>query len=160
MKKILVVDLAICSLWMLSVFGGRGSWTQPLFIIAVLSVLFRLVVSFSLYYQERRSWLPLGVFALMTYFLVCEGDMSVGTIVKYFFFLTGMEYSHEMGIALAMFLLFWLFVAPFLYFLCFLWEWRRAELMWKELLGGVLWHDRLTKTCSAILAVMLLTFLS
>lgn len=160
MKKILVVDLAICSLWMLSVFGGRGSWTQPLFMVAVFSVLVRLVVSFSLYYQERRSWLPLGVFALMTYFLVCEGDMSVGTIVKYFFFLTGMEYSHEMGIALAMFLLFWLFVAPFLYFLSFLWEWRREELMWKELLGGVFWHDRLTKTCSAILAVMLMTFLT
>ena len=95
MKKILVVDLAICSLWMLSVFGGRGSWTQPLFIIAVLSVLFRLVVSFSLYYQERRSWLPLGVFALTTSFFVYEGDMTVTTIAKCFFFLPGMDYCRE-----------------------------------------------------------------
>lgn len=160
MKKVLVVDLAICSLWMLSVFGGRGCWTQPLFIVAVLSVLFRLVVSFSLYYQERRSWLPLGVFALMTSLSVYEGDMSVGSIAKYFFFLTGMEYSKVVGIYITICLILLIFVAPFVYFLSFLWEWRRAELMWKELLGGVLWHDRLTKTCSAILAVMLLTFLT
>lgn len=145
---------------MLIVFGGRGCWSQPLFIIAVLSVLFRLVVSFSLYYQERRSWLPLGVFALMTSLLVYEGDMSVASVAKYFFFLTGMEHNKVAGIYMTVCSILLIFVAPFLYFLCFLWEWRRTELTWKELLGGVLWHDRLTKTCSAILAVMLLTFLT
>lgn len=160
MKKLLFVDLAICSLWMLSVFGGRGCWIQPLFVVAVLSVLFRLIVSFSLYYQERRSWLPLGIFALTTSFLVYEGDMTVMTIAKFFFFLPGMEYCREKSIALTKCSFLWIFVAPFIYYLTFWWKYKRTELTWKELLGGMLWHDRLTKTCSAILAVMLLTFLT
>lgn len=160
MKKLLFVDLTICSLWMLCVFGGRGSWTQPLFVISVLSVLIRLVVSFSFYYQEKRSWLPLGVFAMLMTSLVYEKGMSIGVIAKYFFFLTGWEYNKEVGIALTMCMGLWIFVAPFIYYLTFWWKCKRTELTWKELLGGVLWHDRLTKTCSAILAVMLMTFLT
>ena len=117
MKKLLFVDLAICSLWMLCVFGGRGSWTQPLFVVSVLSVLIRFVVSFSFYYQEKRSWLPLGVFAMLMTSLVYEKGMSIGVIVKYFFFLTGWEYCKEVGIALTMCMGLWIFVAPFIYYL-------------------------------------------
>jgi len=57
--RLLFVDLAICSLWMLSALGGRDSWVQSLCALSVLGVMTRFVVSFSLYFQEKHSWLPL-----------------------------------------------------------------------------------------------------
>ena len=63
--KLLLLDLSICSLWMLSMLGGRDSWFHPAFAFSVLGITMRFVVSFSLYFQEKRSWLPLGIFALL-----------------------------------------------------------------------------------------------
>ena len=159
-KKLLFVDLAICSLWMLSALGGRDSWEQPVFALSVLGVMTRFVVSFSLYYQEKRSWLPLGIFALLTGSLVYSENISIGTIASYFFFLTGLEYNKVMKNALGMGLFLWVFIAPYVYVLFSLGKLRRTDLSWKKLLGGILWQDRLTKTCSAILAIMLLAFLT
>ena len=52
-SKLLFFDLAICSLWMLSMFGWRGSWAYTALPFIVLEVLFRIVLSFSLHL--RRS---------------------------------------------------------------------------------------------------------
>ena len=46
-SKLLFFDFAICALWMLSMFGGRGSWAYPTFLFVILEVLYRLVNSFS-----------------------------------------------------------------------------------------------------------------
>ena len=54
-SKLLFFDLAICSVWMLSMFGGRGSWAYPTFLFVILEVLYRLVISFSLAHKEKRS---------------------------------------------------------------------------------------------------------
>lgn len=158
--KLLCIDLAICSLWMLSALSGRNGWDEPFFVISVLGVLVRLVVSFSLYYQEKRSWLPLGIFALLTGLMVFGGDVSIGTIASYFFYLSGLENVSVIKDILAISLFLWIFVLPYLYMISLVGKLRRTELTWKELLGGILWHDRLTKTCSAILAVMFLAFLT
>jgi len=161
-KKLLIVDLAICSLWMLSALFGRVDWVQPVFALSVLGVMTRFVVSFSLYYQEKHSWLPLCIFALLTGSLVYEEriGIGIGTITSYFFCLTGLEYNKLVRGLLGMGLFLWVFVAPYVYVLFSLEKLRRTDLSWKELIGGILWHDRLTKTCSAILAIMLLAFLT
>ena len=159
-SKLLLLDLSICSLWMLSLLGGRDGWFYPAFAFSVLGVMMRFVASFSLYYQEKRSWLPLGIFALLSGVLVYFENITIGTIASYFFCLTGLEYSKVVKNTIGICLFFWIFAAPFVYALFSLGKLRRTDLTWKDLLGAILWRDRMTKTCSAILGVMFLTFLT
>ena len=159
-SKLLLLDLSICSLWMLSLLGGRVGWFYPVFAFSVLGVMMRFVVSFSLYFQEKRSWLPLGIFALLSGVLVYYEDITIGTIASYFFCLTGLEYNKVVKNALGIGLFFWIFAAPFVYALFSLGKLRRTDLTWKDLLGAILWHDRMTKTCSAILSVLFMAFLT
>lgn len=158
--KLLLLDLSICSLWMLSLFGGRGGWFYPAFAFSFLGVMMRFVVSFSIYFQEKRSWLPLGIFALLSSVLVYFEDITIGAIPSYFFCLTGLEYTKVVKNALGIGLFFWIFAAPFVYTLFSLGKLRRTDLTWKDLLGAILWHDRMTKTCSAILGVLFMAFLT
>ena len=159
-SKLLLLDLSICSLWMLSLLGGRDGWFYPAFAFSVLGVMMRFVASFSLYYQEKRSWLPLGIFALLSGVLVYFENITIGTIASYFFCLTGLEYSKVVKNTIGICLFFWIFAAPFVYALFSLGKLQRTDLTWKDLLGAILWRDRMTKTCSAILGVMFLTFLT
>lgn len=60
--KLLLLDLSIFSVWMLSLLCGRDGWYYPAIAFAVLGVMMRFVVSFSLYFREKRVWLPLCLF--------------------------------------------------------------------------------------------------
>ena len=48
-SKLLFFDLAICSVLMLSLFGGRMSWTHPALLLFALAIVLRFIVSYSLY---------------------------------------------------------------------------------------------------------------
>ena len=162
-SKVLLLDLCICSLWMLSLLFGRGSnWSMPAFAFIALGVMLRLVVAFSLYYQEKRSWLPLSLFGVLTGVLASVNMLGIDTIADYFFCLTSLNYSNAIKGIWGIGLFLWLFVAPFVCYalLFFRKKLIRSELKWKELIGGILWYDRLTKTCSAVIALMLLAFLA
>ena len=162
-SRLLFIDLAICSVWMLSMFGGRGSWAYPTFIFVVLEVLYRLVISFSLANMEKRSWLPLLIFVPLIAMSVLVGVYDgISEFIYRIFELTKLEYNVALKYVLGGFLLLWLFVLPFVYYLYQLFRKQlvQTELTWKELVGGVLWHGRLERTCSAILMVMLVTFLT
>lgn len=159
-SKLLFLDLSICSLWMLSLLGGRGGWYYPAIAFTVLGVMMRFVVLFSLYYQEKRSWLPLGLFALLAGLMAYTENLGVGTIPSYIFCLTNLEYSKVLKSILGICLFLWVYVAPFVFMLLCMKKLRRTDLTWMELTGGVLWHDRLTKTCSAVLGIMLFAFLT
>ena len=162
-SKLLFVDLAICSVWMLSMFGGRGSWAYPTFLFVVLEVLYRLVISFSLTHNEKRSWLPLLIFVPLIAMSVWVGVYNgIGDIIYRIFDLTKLEYNVALKYALGGFLMLWLFVLPYVYYLYLLFRKQlvRTELTWKELVGGILWHGRLERTCSAMLMIMLVAFLT
>ena len=162
-SKLLFFDLAICALWMLSMFGGRGSWAYTALPFIVLEVLYRLVISFSLAHKEKRSWLPLLIFVPLIVMSVYVGVYNgVGDIICRVSDLTGLEYNVALKYALGGFLMFWLFVLPYVYYLYLLFRKKqeRTELTWKELVGGILWHDRRERTCSAILMIMLVAFLT
>ena len=75
-SKLLLIDLAICSVWMLSMFGGWGNWANPIFLFILLEVLFRIVISFALAHKEKRSWLPLLIFVPLIALSVV-GGMSI-----------------------------------------------------------------------------------
>lgn len=88
-SKLLFFDLAICALWMLSMFGGRGSWAYTALPFIVLEVLYRLVISFSLAHKEKRSWLPLLIFVPLIVMSVYVGVYNgVGEIIYRIFDLT------------------------------------------------------------------------
>ena len=162
-SKLLFFDLAICALWMLSMFGGRGSWAYTALPFIVLEVLYRLVISFSLAHKEKRSWLPLLIFVPLIVMSVYVGVYNgVGEIIYRIFDLTKLEYNVALKYALGGFLMFWLFVLPYVYYLYLLFRKQlvRTELTWKELVGGILWHGRLERTCSAILMILLVAFLT
>ena len=162
-SKLLFFDLAICALWMLSMFGGRGSWAYAALPFIVLEVLYRFVISFSLAHKEKRSWLPLLIFVPLIVMSVYDGVYNgVGNIICRVSDLTGLEYNATLKYTLGGFLMLWIFVVPYIWYAVLLFKKQlvRTELTWKELVGGILWHRHLERTCSAILMIQLLAFLT
>ena len=164
-NKVLFFDLAICSVWMLSIFGGRVSWSYPPFFVAALAVMFRIVASYSLYhYKEVRSWLPLGMVLLLTGMFMSSGIRYYrgGDILNCILEHNALEYGSILEYILYYSLFGWLLMFPCAYYLFLLIrkQLNRTELTWKDLLGGVLWHGRLEKASSAIMMVMLVSLLA
>ena len=164
MKSILFyLDLIICSVWMLFVFGRYGGWAIPVAAICLPAVFYRFVLAFSLSKNEVRSWLPLLIYAPLSVWIVFSGyDISVSQISDYFFHLTNLEHNDFIHGIIKNFFLFWLFALPYLYYLFLLIRKKtlRTELTWIELIGAILWHDKQTKIISAILMVMLIAFIT
>ena len=162
-SKLLLFDLAIVSVWMLSMFGGRGSWMHVTLCFVVLEVLFRFVLSFSLYHQEKRTWIPLLINVPLVGMSVVVGIYNgIGEIIYRIFDLTKLEYNVVLKYALGGFLMLWVYAVPYVVYFILLIRKKleRTELTWKELLGGILWHGRLEKTASAMLMIMLFSFLT
>ena len=86
---------------------------------------------------------------------------GVGDIICRGSDLTGLEYNATLKYALGGFLMLWLFVVPYIGYAVLLFKKQLVltELTCKELMGGILWHGRLERTCSAILMILLVTFL-
>lgn len=161
--KLLYLDLIICSVWMLFVYGRYGGWPIPVAAICLPAVFYRFVLAFSLSKNEVRSWLPLLIYAPLSLWIVFSGyDISVGQIGDYFFHLTQIEHNDLIHGIIKDFFLFWLFALPYLYYLFLLIrkETLRTELTWPELIGAILWRDKQAKTISAILMVMLVAFIT
>ena len=59
MRKILLeIDLAICSLWTIAALGSRIAWVAtPATWIVMLLIMSRLLLSFTLYHREKKSWI-------------------------------------------------------------------------------------------------------
>lgn len=161
--KLLYLDLIICSVWMLFVFGRYGGWAIPVAAICLPAVFYRFVLTFSLSKKEVRSWLPLLIYAPLSLWIVFGGyDISVSQIGDYFFHLTHIEHNDFAYGIIKIFFLFWLFALPYLCYLFLLIrkETLRTELTWPELIGAILWRDKHTKIISAILMLTLIAFIT
>ncbi len=162
-SKFYFLDLAIFSLWLLSMFGGRHNWAYSSLPFVILEVMYRLVLSFSLYHKERRSWLPLLIFVPLMVMSVVVGIYNgIGDIIERVFEITKLEYNVVMKYTMGGFLLLWIFVVPYIWYLILLFKKQLAntDLTWTELIGGILWHGSLEKTCSAMMMVLLVVFLT
>ena len=161
--KLQYLDLIICSVWMLFVFGRYGGWAIPVAAICLPAVFYRFVLTFSLSKKEVRSWLPLLIYAPLSLWIVLSGyDISVSQIADCFFHLTNLEHNDFIHGLIKNFLAIWLFALPYLYYLFLLIckKTIRTELNWTELVGAILWHDKQTKTISGIMMVMLIAFIT
>lgn len=161
-SKLLFIDLAVCSVWTLSMLGSRDNWLQPTLILAALSAAMRLSLSFCVFhYKEKRSWLPAALFAAMLVLAaVAECDNGVRTTIVYAFELTGMEHDHTLRLLLQDAMGAWVLFAPLAIYLLMLpiRQLRKTDLTWADLAGTVLWRDRLTRTYSALMLVTLAAF--
>ena len=75
-KTLLGIDLAICSLWTIAALGSRIAWVDtPAIWIVMLLIMSRLLLSFTLYHREKKSW---GSGLL---FVVCRAYFGCGYMV-------------------------------------------------------------------------------
>lgn len=161
--KFLYLDLIICAVWMLFIFGMYGGWVSLFAAIVMPSVFYRFVLTFSLSKNEIRSWLPLLIYALLSTWTVLWGhNFCFDQIADYFFHLTHIEHDDVIhGIIKNSFLL-WLVALPYVYYLFLVIRKIavRTELTWVELIGAIMWHDNQTKIISGVLMVMLIAFVT
>ena len=72
-QKFFWLDLGICSLWMLITLANCSWCSLSTHLLMVVMVVMRIILSFSLYHREKRSWLPLVVFSALFALLSDEG---------------------------------------------------------------------------------------
>lgn len=144
--KILYTDLAVCVLWIISIFCVRYYWNQAFSLFLGILVILRLTISFSLFRKEKKTWIPLTAYVAVWGFIASTFNVryATGNIAEYLFHLLGMDVNQSAVVLMSVALWMWIAVAPIV---CYLVLFCRHQLtdtgMTKiELFGSILWHDR------------------
>lgn len=165
-NKLLWLDLAVCSVWLLAILGSRYDWNSGLHFVAILTAVMRLAFTFVLAKGDKRAWLPLGVMMALGIILLL-GNKSVGIhgLVNYPFHILNVETDKTAQFVIGGFGVLWIWLLPVVLYLWKLFrkELSRTDLQWTDLIGGILWKDRRAGFYSALLLlciVMLYTGLA
>ena len=157
MRKILLeIDLAICSLWTIAALGSRMAWvdTSEIWIVMLL-IMSRLLLSFTLYHREKKSWIPGLLFMGFTAFAVSVGlDIKLSELASKVFPLLNLNFNRWWYVGLIWAVATWLWAVPLVVFLVNIF--RKGcltdTLTWKDALGKLLWTDKTARTfCSLLL---------
>ncbi len=157
MRKILLeFDLAICSLWTIAALGSRMAWVDtPATWIVMLLIMSRLLLSFTLYHKEKKSWIPGLLFVGLTAFAVSVGlDIKLSGLASKAFPLLNLDFDRWWHVGLTLAVATWLWVVPLVVFLVNIF--RKGcltdTLTWTNALGKLLWTDKTARTfCSLLL---------
>ena len=155
-KTLLGIDLAICSLWTIAALGSRMAWVgTPATWIVMLLIMSRLLLSFTLYRKEKKSWIPGLLFVGLTAFAVSVGlDIKLSGLASKVFPLLSLDFDRWWYVGLTLAVATWLWVVPLVVFLVNIF--RKGcltdTLTWKDALGKLLWTDKTARTyCSLLL---------
>lgn len=155
-KTLLGIDLAICSLWTIAALGSRIAWVDtPAIWIVMLLIMSRLLLSFTLYHRERKSWGSGLLFMGLTVFAVSvEFDIKLSEVVSKLFPLLNLDFNRWWYVGLTLAVVTWLWIVPLVVFLVNIF--RKGcltdTLTWKVALGKLLWTDKTARTyCSLLL---------
>ena len=155
-KTLLGIDLAICSLWTIAALGSRMAWVgTPATWIVMLLIMSRLLLSFTLYHREKKSWIPGLLFMGLTAFAVSVGfDIKLSKFASKVFPLLNLDFDRWWHVALTSAVATWLWVVPLIVFLVNIF--RKGcltdTLTWTDALGKLLWTDKAARTfCSLLL---------
>lgn len=155
-KTLLGIDLAICSLWTIAALGSRIAWVgTPAIWIVMLLIMSRLLLSFTLYHRERKSWGSGLLFMGLTVFAVSvEFDIKLSEVVSKLFPLLNLDFNRWWYVGLTLAVVTWLWIVPLVVFLVNIF--RKGcltdTLTWKVALGKLLWTDKTARTyCSLLL---------
>lgn len=157
MRKILLgIDLAICSLWTIASLGSRMAWVDTTAIwIVMLLIMSRLLLSFTLYHRERKSWGSGLLFVGFTAFAVSVGlDIKLSELASKVFPLLNLDFNRWWYVGLALAATTWLWIVPLMVFLVNILRkgCQTDTLTWTDALGKLLWTDKTARTfCSLLL---------
>lgn len=157
MRKILLgIDLAICSLWTIAALGSRIAWVDtPVTWIVMLLIMSRLLLSFTLYHREKKSWIPGLLFMGLTAFAIStELDIKLSELASKVFLLLNLDFNRWWYVGLTLAVATWLRIVPLVVFLVniFCKGSLTDTLTWKDALGKLLWTDKTARTyCSLLL---------
>lgn len=157
MRKILLgIDLAICSLWTIAALGSRIAWVDtPVTWIVMLLIMSRLLLSFTLYHREKKSWIPGLLFMGLTVFAIStELDIKLSELASKVFPLLNLDFNRWWYVGLTLAVATWLWIVPLVVFLVniFCKGSLTDTLTWKDALGKLLWTDKTARTyCSLLL---------
>ena len=157
MRKILLgIDLAICSLWTIAALGSRIAWVDtPVIWIVMLLIMSRLLLSFTLYHREKKSWIPGLLFMGLTAFAIStELDIKLSELASKVFPLLNLDFNRWWYVGLTLAVATWLWIVPLVVFLVniFCKGSLTDTLTWKDALGKLLWTDKTARTyCSLLL---------
>lgn len=157
MRKILLeFDLAICSLWTIAALGSRIAWVDtPATWIVMLLIMSRLLLSFTLYHREKKSWIPGLLFMGLAAFAVStELDIKLNELASKVFPLLNIDFDQWWYVGLTLAVATWLWVVPLAVFLVNIFRkgFLTDTLTWKDALGKLLWTDKTARTyCSLLL---------
>lgn len=157
MRKILLgIDLAICSLWTIAALGSRMAWVDtPAIWIVMLLIMSRLLLSFTLYHRERKSWGSGLLFVGLTAFAVSVGfDIKLSELASKVFPLLNLDFNRWWYVGLTLVVVTWLWIVPLVVFLVNIFRKgsQTDTLTWTDALGKLLWTDKTARTfCSLLL---------
>lgn len=156
-KTLLEIDLAICSLWTIAALGSRIAWVDtPATWIVMLLIMSRLLLSFTLYHREKKSWIPGLLFMGFTVFAIStELDIKLSELASKVFPLLNLDFNRWWYVGLTLAVATWLWVVPLVVFLVNIF--RKGcltdTLTWKDALGRLLWTEKRARTCCSLLLI-------
>ena len=95
-QKIFWLDLAVCSLWLFIALANCSWWSLPAHFLMVVTVVMRIILSFSLYRREKRSWMSLTIFSALFALLSFVGQVMIttGDFADFPFVVMGINNDH------------------------------------------------------------------
>lgn len=159
-QKILWFDLALCSVCALVVLGCKSWWSSSAHLLILLTVIFRIAISFVLQRREKRGWITLAMFMGLTVLFVGFGHaLAIPDLCRYPFYMLGIEFAPMAYTLINCAVVIWLWVIPFIIYIICLFRRRftKTELTYKDLAGAILWHDKRARTYSLMMFVAVLS---
>lgn len=145
-QKIFWLDLAVCSLWLLIALANCSWWSLPAHFLMVVTVVMRIILSFSLYRREKQSWMSLTIFSALFALLSFVGQVMIttGDFADLPFVVMGINNDHLTHTIIKCLLLAWLFLGPLAVYIVGLCRktLTASTLTWKDVLGAIMWKDK------------------
>lgn len=142
---------------MFIVLATCSGWSLPAHFLMVVTVVMRIILSFSLYRSEKRSWIPLTVFMVLFVMLSVVGQVMIttGDFADLLFVVLGINNDHLTHNIIKCILLAWLFLGPLAVYIVGLCRktLTASTLTWKDALGAIMWKDKGAKKYSQLLLI-------
>lgn len=122
----------------------------------MLLIMSRLLLSFTLYHREKKSWIPGLLFMGLTAFAIStELDIKLSELASKVFPLLNLDFNRWWYVGLTLAVATWLWIVPLVVFLVniFCKGSLTDTLTWKDALGKLLWTDKTARTYCFLLLI-------
>lgn len=155
-NKLFLLDLVLCSIWVLAILGGRHNWSAAPLLVSLAAVYFRITFAFTFNRNEKRSWIPLvGMWSSFGFMFYLNGFSGFGDMIQFPANLLGfnLSISERNLFDAVLILLIWLL--PIVLYLVQLFRKRliKTDLTYKDMFGAILWTDRKAVNYSKLMLI-------